>query len=64
MIEACCEEEDGDMVMDIQAQEVLESLEEPDISLHAISGVQAPETMRRNYSIQGLFDPATTQFLL
>jgi hypothetical protein len=46
LIEACCEEEDGDMVMDIEAQEALESLEESGISLHAISGVQAPETMR------------------
>ncbi|GMY20249.1 hypothetical protein FCV25MIE_15488 [Fagus crenata] len=46
LIEACCQEEDGDMVMDIEAQEALESLEEPGISLHAISGVQEPETMR------------------
>ena len=38
LIEACYEEEDEDMVMDIEAQEVLESLEEPGISLHAIRG--------------------------
>ncbi|KAA8542515.1 hypothetical protein F0562_023667 [Nyssa sinensis] len=46
LIEACHEEEDGDVIMDMEESVQEDYKEVPEISLHAISGTRAPETMR------------------
>ncbi|KAL4184690.1 hypothetical protein AMTRI_Chr10g2390 [Amborella trichopoda] len=43
LIEACTEEINGDVVMENDEDD---SIATPAISLHAISGIRAPETMR------------------
>ena len=50
-IEACYNEEDGDVVMDVESFEAQEGKEMPGISLHAISGTQTSDTMRVRSSI-------------
>ena len=54
LIEACTTEEDGDLDMEVEGP--LEE-EAPGISLHAISGGQAPESMKVVGSIESV--PAT-----
>lgn len=44
LIEACYEEDDGDIVMDDEAIQASEGT--PEISLHAITGIRSPKTMR------------------
>ncbi|KAA8544487.1 hypothetical protein F0562_022473 [Nyssa sinensis] len=46
LIEACFEEADGDVIMDEEETDHAEFKELPEISLHAISGACASETMR------------------
>ncbi|KAA8542489.1 hypothetical protein F0562_023638 [Nyssa sinensis] len=46
LIEACYEEDDGDIIMDEEEVTHEDSKETPEISLHAISSAQALETMQ------------------
>ena len=57
LIEACSEDEEDDVDMEVEA---LESSETPGISLHAISGGNAPETMR----VVGVIQAVPTTILL
>ena len=57
LIEACNDEDDGDVVMDV---ELVEENEVPGISLHAMSGSDAPETMR----VRGAIGIVSTVVLL
>jgi predicted aspartyl protease len=57
LIEACSEDEEDDVDMEMEA---LESSKTPSISLHAISGGNAPETMR----VVGVIQAVPTTILL
>ena len=57
LIEACNDEDNGDVVMDV---ELVEENEVPGISLHAMSGSDAPETMR----VRGAIGIVSTVVLL
>ncbi|XP_077236504.1 uncharacterized protein LOC143878006 [Tasmannia lanceolata] len=66
VIEACLEEVDGDVIMEDEDTLEEHSTEVPEISLNAISGVRAPETMRVKGSIERvaamvLIDSGSTQ---
>ncbi|KAA8526239.1 hypothetical protein F0562_008022 [Nyssa sinensis] len=45
VIEACLDEDDGDLIMEEDREDENQLMENPEISLHAINGVRTAETM-------------------
>ncbi|KAA8531815.1 hypothetical protein F0562_006468 [Nyssa sinensis] len=65
VIEACLDEDDGDLIMEEDCEDENQLVETLEISLHAINGVRSAETMRiqgslRQVAVYALIDSGST----